>query len=220
MHNISRSILGGLAFASLASCGPTIRSDRDESVPVPQGATWAWADADTAADARAASPVGEIVEQRFRRAIEATMQAKGYRQIAEGPQADFVLAAQFGEPAADIPRHRSTGIGVGLSTGWGYGPWGVRRVGFYRPWGPFGPWGFYQPWGWGFYGAPLWGGYAWPAYGRGRRAYSDGALVIVLRSRNGEVAWSGRLGSDALASQRLTQDRVQRLTTRLFESLR
>jgi len=220
MHSISRSIPAGLALAALASCGPTIRSDRDESVPVPRGATWAWAVADTTAASRAASPVGEIVEQRFQRAIEATMQSKGFRQITEASQADLQLTAQFGEPSADNPRRRSAGIAVGYAAGWGYGPWGVGPIGFFRRWGPFGPWGFYQPWGWGFYGAPAWGGYVWPGYGRGRRAYSDQAMVVVLRSRNGEVAWSGRLGSDALTSHRLTQDRVQQLTTKLFESLR
>src|SRR5258708_33541698 len=30
---------GALAFAA---CAPAVRSDRDESIPVPQGATWAW----------------------------------------------------------------------------------------------------------------------------------------------------------------------------------
>ena len=113
---------------------------------------------------------------------------------------------------------RTTAVVVGVSTGWGYRPWGLGRFGFYRPLGPYEPWGLYQPWG--FYGAPVWGGFG-PAYGDGRRAYSDRALVVVLRHRpTGQVAWSGRLGSDALVSHRLTQDRVQELTTKLFQGLR
>jgi hypothetical protein len=55
----------------------------------------------------------------------------------------------------------------------------------------------------------------------GRRVYSDRAIVLVLRDRpTGQVAWSARLGSDAFGSRRMTQDRVQELTTKLFKSLR
>jgi hypothetical protein len=95
------------------------------------------------------------------------------------------------------------------------------HIGFYRPFGFYDPWALYQPWGWGFYGAPAWSGYAVPVYGGGRRLYSDRALVVVLRDRpTGQVAWSARLGSDALGSHRLTQDRVQEIADRLFTSLR
>ena len=222
MLNISRTVLAGVAVASLASCGPTIRSDRDEAIPVPQGATWAWARPDTLGRAaRGPSSVGEIVQQRFQRAIESAMLAKGYHQVADVSQADFVLSARFGEPSEGAPARRTGAVAVGVSAGWGYRPWGAGRFGAYRPWGVYQPWGLYQPWGWGFYGAPVWGGFVEPAYAYGPRAYSDRALVVVLRHRpTGQVAWSGRLGSDAFASYRLTQERVQELTTRLFESLR
>jgi hypothetical protein len=221
MNNFSRIFVTVFGLVSVASCASGIRSDRDESIPVPQGSTWGWASPDTLSRGeRGPSPVSEIVQQRFRRAIEAAMLAKGYHQAADAAEADFVLSARFGEPREGVPARRNTAVVVGVSTGWGYRPWGFGRFGFYRPWGPYEPWGFYQPWGWGFYGAPVWGGFG-PAYGPGRRAYSDGALVVVLRHRpTGQVAWSGRLGSDALASHRLTQDRVQELTTKLFQGLR
>lgn len=221
MNVLRRILLAGLALAPLASCAPAIRSERDESIAVPQGASWAWAVPDTVARAeRGPSPVGEIVQQRFRRAMEATMQRKGYHLVAEAAQADFVLSVQFGEPRDGAPTRRNAAVVVGFSGGWGYRPWGFGRFG-YRPWGFWEPFGLYQPWGWGFYGAPVWGGYAVPAYGGGRRVYSDRAMVVVLRERpTGQVAWSGRLGSDALDSQRLTQDRVQELTNRLFRGLK
>jgi len=169
----------------------------------------------------ASASVNPIVRQRFRRAIEATMQDKGYRLVPEAAQADFVLSVQFGGPGEGAPVRRSSAVVVGVSTGWGYGPWGVSRFGAYRPWGLWEPWGLYQPWGWGFYGAPVWGGYAVPAYRAGPRVYSDRAMVVVLRQRpTGQVAWSARLGSDALGSHRLTQDRVQELTRKIFEDLR
>jgi hypothetical protein len=149
------------------------------------------------------------------------MQAKGYDRVADAARADFVLAARFGGPPDGGPAPRNTAVVVGFSSGWGFRPWGIGRIGLFRPWGFYGPWGPYEPWGWGFYGAPVWGSYAVPASRGGRRAYSDRALVVVLRDRpTGQVAWSARLGTDALASRRLTQDRVLDLTTRLFRSLR
>lgn len=217
MNDVRRILLAGLGLAFLTSCAPAIRSERDESIAVPQGATWAWAVPDTVARAeRGPSPVSEIVQQRFRRAMEATMQRKGYHLVADATQADFVLSMQFGEPQGGAPVRRSAVVAVGFSSGWGYQPWGFSRFG-YRPWGLWEPFGLYQPWGWGFYGAPVWGGYAVPA---GRRVYSDRAMVVVLRERpTGQVAWSARLGSDALESHRLSQDRVQELTNTLFRGL-
>jgi hypothetical protein len=220
MNVVRRIPFAGLALAFLASCAPAIRSERDESIAVPQGATWAWAARDTLARAeRGPSSVSEIVQQRLRRAMEATMQQKGYHLVADAAQADFVLSAQFGEPRDGALARVNPAVVVGVSAGWGYGRWGFSRFG-YRPWGAWEPFGLYQPWGWGFYGAPVWGGYAVPAYGSGRRVYSDRAMVVVLRERStGQVAWSARLGSDALDSRRLTQDRVQKLANELFRGL-
>lgn len=225
MQRAFRSTLAGAGLLSVAACGPTIRADRDESIPVPQGSTWAWDAGETGHDTgaayrRDASPVGEIVQQRFKRAIEATMLAKGYRQVSDTGQADFVLGYRFGERplgrgAGAVVHPYGPVIGIGVAGGWGYHPWGFGRFGFYRPWG------FYQPWSWGFFGAPMWGAFVAPAYPVGYRVYSDGALVVVLRHRpTGYVAWSGRLGSDALYSHRLSQERVQRIVDKLLRNLR
>ena len=216
MRTISGVIVAGFGVVSLASCGPTIRSDRDENIPVPQGATWAWAAPEMGARAhRGPAPAGEIVQQRFQRAIESAMEAKGYRQVGDTSQADFVLSFGPGEPPSDGRRAYRGGavVAVGFSGGWAYRPWGLGRFGFYHPWGS------YQPFGVGFY-EPMWG-YAAPMYPAGYRSYSDRVLVAVLRHRpTGQVAWSGRLGSDAVYSHRLTQDQVQKLVNKLFERLR
>lgn len=224
MQRAIRFTLAGAGLLSLAACGPTIRSDRDESIPVPRGATWAWA-AGAAGDTggsyrRGAAPAGEIVQQRFQRAIEATMLAKGYRQVSDTAQADFLLSYRFGErPVAGALVHPAV-VGVGFAGGWGYRPWGVGGFGGFGRFGFYRPWGFYQPWGWGFYGMPMWGGYMAPAYPVGYRGYSDGAMVVVLRHKpTGYVAWSGRIGSDAFYSHRLSQERVQEIVDRLFRSL-
>jgi hypothetical protein len=223
MQRAIRFSVLGTGLLALAACGPTIRADRDESVPVPRGATWAWGAAeagarDTGASyRRAASPVSEIVQQRFQRAIDAAMEAKGYRQVGDTAQADFVLTTRFGgRPVGGAPAHAysSAVVGVGFGGGWGYRPFGFGRFGFYRPWG------FYQPWGFGLYGAPMWGGYYGPAYPAGYRVYSDGALEVLLRHKpTGYVAWSGRVGSDAFYGHRLSQERVREIVDKLFRSL-
>ncbi len=210
-------VLAGSGLLSLAACGPTMHSDRDLSVPVPQGATWAWV-TDTGS-AAASAPVGEIVAQRFRRAIAAAMEGKGYREAGDTAGAEFLLSLRFADPMRDHPPVRRGGaaVAVGFSSGWGYPAFG--RFGFYRPWGFYSPWAFYQPWG--FYGFPAWGGYyAAPYYVPAYRVYSDRALTVVLRHKaTGYVAWSGRLGSDALAGHQLTQDRVRKIVDKLFDPL-
>jgi hypothetical protein len=220
MSRMIRITWAGAGLLTLAACGPTIRSDRDENVPVPQGATWAWAAADTGGrETRGPAPAGAIVEQRFRRAIEGVMLAKGYHQVGDSSEADFALSADFGGGRAEPPAVRHAGAAVSLGFVGRYHPWGFGRFGFYRPWG-FSPWGFYQPWGWGYYGVPMWGGFVGPGYPSGYRSYSDRALIVQLRHRpTGFVAWSGRLGSDAFYGHRLTQERVQRLVEKLFDSL-
>ncbi len=213
------SILAGAGLLALAACGPTMRSDRDESVPVPRGATWAWA-ADSGRAPETPGPVSEIVQQRFVRAIAAAMDSRGYREVSDTSGPDFLLSLRFAEASRDHPPVRRGGaVAVGFSTGWGYPPFGFGRFGFYRPWGFYYPWAFYGPPG--FYGSPMWGGYFAAPYVSGYRLYSDRALTVVLRHEaTGYVAWSGRLGSDALVSHRLTQDRVQKLVDKLFRSLR
>jgi hypothetical protein len=215
MIRLFRFATAAAFLAFLAACGPTVRSDRDESIPVPQGATWAWGARDTTAGYQRGPASGEIVEQRFRRAVEATMLAKGYREVADTAQADFALTYRFGERRAGAGVARSHAVvGFGFYGGWGH-PWGFGRPGFYRPWG------FYQPWGWGWYGAPAWGGYVTPAYPVGYRSYEDGTLLVVLRHRaTGYVAWSGRVTPDEYGSRRMSQDNVQEIVNRLFKDLR
>jgi hypothetical protein len=216
MNRMFRVIGGGATLAALAACGPTVRSDRDENIPVPRGATWAWGLRDTTASARRGPVSSEIVQQRFQRAIEETMQAKGYHEVGDTSQADFVLTSRFGERRdATAPVAGRMAVGVGVYGGWGYQPWG-----FYRPWG-YRPFGFYHPWGWGWYGAPVWGGVVAPAYPVGYRSYEDGALIVVLRHRaTGYVAWTGRVTPDQYGSRRLSQERVQEIVNQLFKDLR
>jgi hypothetical protein len=201
-HSAAAGAAAALAL-TLAACAPSVRSDRDETIPVPRGATWTWGAHDSASRfQRDPTLSNEILNQRFHRAIEATMLAKGYRQVTEGGEADFVLTYHMG-----VARGRPMGrANVAVGVGFGHG-------GRYRPWG----WGPYDRWGWGMYGPPMWGvgyGAAYPV------AYREGVLLVLLRLRSsGDVAWQGQYDWDVYDSQRVSQQQVQKLVSRIFESL-
>jgi Domain of unknown function (DUF4136) len=223
-------VVAGAALA--VACAPTIRSERDENIPVPQGATWAWAGAttaahDTAARDRyipnrfAAGSTDPIVQQRFRRAIGAAMLARGFRKADDSSQADFLVSFSLdGTDAYRRPVVATTAVGFGFyGGGFGYRPWGFGRpFGFYRPWG-------YYPWGWsfGFAGYPAYPayGYASSAYPYGTNYYRDGWLVVELRLRSdGEVAWIGRYRTEEHEARQMPQAKVQEVVNKLFGSLR
>lgn len=217
----------GAAF--LAACAPAIQSQRDESIPVPQGATWAWAKdepggrvepagrEDSAPRApRAARRVPDdptsaraIPRQRFQRALEAALVAKGFPKAPDRSQADFLLSLAIEGPGRPGPGRVMTGVRIG-----------VYRGGWYRPWGGPWPWGawLWQPWGFGWYGVPYWGMEGYPVYPVAPRGAN---VVALLRQRSsGEVAWRAQYRADAYDLAYLTQRHAQRIAERLVASLR
>jgi len=237
IHQLSRAAVATTGLL-VAACGPAIRTARDEAIPIPQGATWAWGPreglprerapranappADDGRDPRGAAVAGdEIVLQRFQRAVAAAMQAKGFREVETPADADFLLTVGYRTVGAQGVRG-NTGIGIGI----GIGGWGGRgRRGWYAPWGgPWGagPWGggwWYVPWGWSWYGPMGWGQV--PMGGMGRpMAYRENALVAMLRQRStGQLAWRGQVATDGLAAGHLTQERMNELAAKLFRNL-
>jgi hypothetical protein len=234
-----RSAAAATGAAAVTACASAVRSERDEAIPVPHGATWSWGRAGNQPDtgryirrgpSEAADP---IVEQRFRRAIESAMQERGFRQVADSEQPDFVLsygiepAGGSGERGMRAPGSGAAAVGFGWGGGWGwgYGPGFYRPFGPYRPFGFSRPWGFYQPWGWGWagWGDPYFGAVWAPIYPVGYHSYGgygEAALIVQLRLRSsGEVAWQGRYHMDPRASRRMSQEEVRDVVNRLFKAL-
>lgn len=203
IHRTFRAALAVAGVASAAACAPAISSDRDEFIPIPQGATWAWGPRDTAAlDERDPALGNEIVHQRLQRAIEAAMQAKGFHKTADTSQAEFLLTYYMGVRRSAMAGTAVVGMGFGWHGGWGR----------YHPWGRYSPWG----WGWGWYGSPMWGA-AMTMY---PRAYGEGMLVAHLRQRStGDVAWRAQYNMDVYDAHRLSRGRVQEVVNRLFNDL-
>jgi hypothetical protein len=228
----------------LAACGPAIHAARDEAIPIPQGATWAWGPsygaqraggprngqpraevppADVTRDPGGlAVPGDEIVLQRFQRAVAAALQSKGFHQVEAPADAEFLVNVGY-QPVGAQYRRGGPNIGIGIGIG---GMWGGRgRRGWYSPWG--GPWGggsygagwMFVPMGWSYYGPVGWGQV--PMGGMARpMAYRESALVVILRQRaTGYAAWRGEVATDGYAESHLTQDRMNELVSKLFRKL-
>lgn len=240
-RRLLRMVAAAAGTALVAACASGIRSERDEAIPVPRGATWAWGRAGSQPDTgryirRAPSAMADpIVQQRFRRAFESAMGARGFRQVADSEQPDFILSYSI-EPGAggDAGGARAAAssmaaVGIGWGWGWGYGGWPglYRPLGYYRPWGFARPWGLYQPWGWGWggWGDPFFGAmwapvYPYPIGHRAYGGYGDAALVVELRLRSsGDVAWQGRYDLDPRSARRMSAERVQEVVNRLMKDL-
>ena len=250
-NRMLRLALAAATVAGAASaCAPAVRSDRDESIPVPRGASWAWAGPDTAGEPGAPGaldapgpepmrprygrgPAGrprmdpafgdEIFVQRFHRAVESTMQTKGFAKVDDPAQADFLLSLDVSAPPPRAGRAGMIGVGVGIGRPWGwYRPWGYRPWGFYRPFGWFVPWGWGSGWYdmYGPYRAAPGSGYA--AYqGYYPSAYGESRLVVRLRLRSsGDVAWRASYRMDLYDLQRGSQSSVQKIVDKVFKDLR
>jgi hypothetical protein len=137
----------GAAFA-LSGCDDHVTFDRDPSVPIRKGMTWAWRPASGTAFG-AERPVvsrdeispnreyrrnrdweNDIVRNRIARAFEQNLTAKGLIQVSDPANADFLVDFQFG-----VQRRRErvatpvypTGLVCGYYGCWNgfYGPPGV-----------------------------------------------------------------------------------------------
>jgi hypothetical protein len=146
-------LLAGAVFLCgvlLAGCEDHVTIIRDNLIPIPNGATWAWRPMQAPKDKGGSRPVvsrdvispgaadsmvrdsdanNEIIRGRIRTAIEQTLSSKGLRQVSDPQAADFLVDYHVG-----VRRHNVT----------------VRHVypGGY-PGLVCGPFGCWEGWGWG-----------------------------------------------------------------------
>ena len=108
-------------------CGPTISSDRDESLPIPAGATYVWhGGADVSQQQIDPTIQNDIVHQRIQNAIDAQMKAKGFVETTDSATAYFAL--RYFLALQQSTQLVTTTTGVGWGGGWGYG-WGWGWLG-------------------------------------------------------------------------------------------
>ena len=143
-------LLAVLTGFALAGCDDHVVVDRDSSIPIHKGMTWAWRPAGPPPSARrpaisrdyanrppaySDAPTyqrnsyweNDIVRNRIARSIEAELNSRGLHQVSDPNQADFLVDYQF----AVQPRRERVATPVyspGLVCGY-YGCWN----GFYGP---------------------------------------------------------------------------------------
>lgn len=183
----------GAAWAALvvvaAGCGPTITSDRDQSMPIPAGATYVWhGGADLSQQQVDPNIQNDIVHQRIQNAINAQMKAKGFVLTNDSAGAYFAVRYY-------IALQKSTQL-VTTTTGVGYGG------------GYYGGYGY--GWGWGGYGGGI--STTTPV------TSTDGGVVIdLLQNSSGKLVWrgqvTGQVGSNAPSEQRVNQVTAEVMAT-------
>jgi hypothetical protein len=113
-------ILSALAMGAIA-CGPSLSSDRDPSIPIPMGATYALAGGTNEGEERDANLQSPIVHQRIQVALNEQLQAKGFKLAADPATAAFTVRYFLGMKTS--VSYSTTTTGVGYRTPYGYG-WG------------------------------------------------------------------------------------------------
>lgn len=186
-----RILIAALALAT-AACGPDVVSDRDNTIPVPVGSTYAWGgttERKLPGEINLASE-NSIVAGRVQRAVDQQMQAKGWR-LVDSAAASFLVHYHVGirseaQTVTDIPPP----------------PPGVN-CGVYSCYGGGYSWGYWGP----------------PETTTREVVYREGALMIDLEdAKSGKLAWRGVRKQEA-TGQEPTEERVQEVVGQTMKGL-
>lgn len=112
-----------LSALAVAACGPSITTDRDPSIPIPMGATFALVGGANVGEERDATLQSEITHQKIQSAIKREMVSKGFKEAPEGQAAfkvRYFLAIQTS--TSYVTTGMTGGYGpYGYGWGWGGG---------------------------------------------------------------------------------------------------
>jgi hypothetical protein len=114
-------LLGALALAIAGCAGLSVRTERDASIPIPAGATYAWNPRPAGPrlpdelDYRANNPV---IHERVTRAVDEALAAKGLRR-ADPATADFLVEYHAGvkDVQMTVPDMRPSPVGPAYQRG-------------------------------------------------------------------------------------------------------
>jgi len=122
---MSYRLLSLAGAALLMSCGPSVTSQLNPNVTVPQGATYAWVGTD---NVNGSDPVvsNEIVHSMIQKSIQDEMATKGYKLVADKAAAQFYVRYYFGTQTQTS--YMTTTMGAGPGWGWGWGGMGMSTT--------------------------------------------------------------------------------------------
>jgi hypothetical protein len=122
-----------IAFSALlvvTGCSSlTVDVDRDRTIAIPPGSTWAWGPEPTPKrpDELDSRVNNSIIHGRMQRAIEAVLEQKGFRR-ADPATADFLVAYRVGVKDARQVVTQAVPTGPPYWGGWGWGYYGPPLV--------------------------------------------------------------------------------------------
>ena len=116
----TRRALATAAAVVLAACGPNIQFDRDDTVPIPAGATYAYPPEEPKGADVDPQTSNTIVQGRIQKAIDGQMAKKGYKRVYDIEQAEFVVR-YFWNVKKDVEMVTTTTPVMDPYMGWGWG---------------------------------------------------------------------------------------------------
>ncbi|HXY32268.1 MAG TPA: DUF4136 domain-containing protein [Gemmatimonadaceae bacterium] len=180
--------IAALALA-LVACGPEISSDRDQTIPIPKGATYWWAGGAAVTHTTGGSAMiqNDIIHQRIQTAINAQMAAKGYKLTTDSAAANFFVRYYIGTKTE--VSYQSTTTGMAAGPGWGYG------------------------WGYGGVGVGMSTTTTHPI-----ETTVGGVVIDLVENHTGKLAWRGIVKGD-VPDQAPSQERVNEVAGQVMETL-
>lgn len=187
-----------LAALAAVGCGPSISSERDDTIPIPAGSTVAFAGSSAEGQQHLDPTVGnDIVHRRIQTAIAKQLTAHGFKIVDDAATATFTVRYFVG-----VQQHTDY---VTTTTGVGYGP----------GWGGYGGWGYGYGWGWGYGG-----------YGGGMATTTtqpvtvqDASFVVdLVDHKTGNTAWRGVWQGDP-PKEAPSQERLDAGAAKIFKSM-
>src|SRR5262245_33057008 len=117
------SIIWLLSVAGCSSLKVVV--DRDSTIPIPPGSTWAWGPEPPERRPDELDPRvnNSIIHGRVKRSVEAALAQKGFRQVNDPQTADFLVYYRIGVRDARQVITQATPVAP-LAGGWGLGSHG------------------------------------------------------------------------------------------------
>jgi hypothetical protein len=200
------ALVVGCAF--LAGCYDNVTVDRDRSIPIQRGMTWAWRPAPASPEknpviSRDVLP-GEqridtqVLRDQLKVAFQQTLASKRLVQVDDPAQADFLVDYRVGfqnrRAAVAAPAYPPLVCGYyGCWQGWGWGAWDA--------------WG-----GWGYWGPPA------VMYGTVR--YRQGTLIFDLVKRNTNRLAFRAISQSVVTGERFHQSEINGAVRHLLKDLK
>ena len=194
---VPRLALAASLLAAAACSPPSITSERNPDVPIPAGATVAFAGATSEGSTQVDPNVSnDIIHARIQQAIKAQLLKKGYSAVDSGKPATFNIRYYVGVKQSTGYQTTTTGVGYAGPYYGGYGGYGYGGYGY----------------GWGGYGGMA------TTTTTPYTTTNVSFVVDLADAATGKTAWRGIYNGEAQSSAP-SDSRLNSLATSIFSTL-